>query len=99
LLTYQKKKYIIDVDVETNGLIKDRNIEPDKSNLKYFPHIVQFSWGLYTEDGECKEVKDYIIKPTNWLVVKVSAFMALHRKMRWMKAFILKKYWRITKTI
>ena len=63
-----EEKYIIVVDVETNGLIKDRNIEPNKFNLMYFPHIVQFSWGLYTEDGECKEVKDYIIKPTNWLV-------------------------------
>ena len=63
-----EEKDIMVVDVETNGLIKDRNIEPNKSNLMYFPHLVQFSWGLYTIDGECKEVKDYIIKPTNWLI-------------------------------
>ena len=49
--------------LKLTALFKDRNIEPDKSNLKYFPQLVQFSWGLYTEDGDCKEVKEYIIKP------------------------------------
>lgn len=62
----EPEKYIIVVDVETNGLIRDRNIQPSKSNLVLFPHIVQFSWGLYTMDGECKDIKDYIIKPDGW---------------------------------
>ena len=31
-----------------------------------FPHVVQFSWGLFTEAGECKIMKDYIIKPDGW---------------------------------
>ena len=30
------------------------------------PRIVQFSWGLYTEDGECQEVKKIIIEPDSW---------------------------------
>ena len=60
------EKYIIVMDVETNGLIKQRGLTPNKNNLDYFPRIVQFSWGLYTEDGECKEMKDFIIKPDGW---------------------------------
>ena len=31
-----------------------------------FPNIVQFSWGMFTETGECKVMKDYIIKPDGW---------------------------------
>ncbi len=31
-----------------------------------FPRIVQFSLWLYTKDGTCKEIKDYIIKPDGW---------------------------------
>jgi DNA polymerase-3 subunit alpha len=62
----ENEQYIIVVDVETNGLIKDRYVQPIKSNLYLFPNIVQFSWGLYTPDGDCKEIKDYIIKPDGW---------------------------------
>jgi DNA polymerase III alpha subunit (gram-positive type) len=60
-------KYIIVMDVETTGLIK-RGLTPNSKNLNMFPNIVQFSWGLYTESGECKQIKDYIIKPNNWTV-------------------------------
>ena len=59
-------KYIIVMDVETNGLIKQRGITPTLHNLHMFPHVVQFSWGLFTEKGECKVMKDYIIKPDGW---------------------------------
>ena len=61
-------KYIIVMDVETTGLIKKRGLTPNSKNLNMFPNIVQFSWGLYTESGECKQIKDYIIKPNNWTV-------------------------------
>ena len=54
------------MDVETNGLIKQRGITPTRDNLHLFPNIVQFSWGLYRENGECKVLKDYIIKPNGW---------------------------------
>ena len=54
------------MDVETNGLIGQRGAMPTDHNLYLFPRIVQFSWGLYTETGECKEVKDFIIKPNGW---------------------------------
>jgi DNA polymerase III alpha subunit (gram-positive type) len=56
------------MDVETTGLIKKRGLTPNSKNLNMFPNIVQFSWGLYTESGECKQIKDYIIKPNNWTV-------------------------------
>ena len=62
------QKYIIVMDCETNGLIKQRGLNPTQTNLNMFPRVVQFSWGLYTEDGECKEVKDFIIKPTGWTI-------------------------------
>jgi len=60
------EKYIIVLDVETNGLINSRTLQPSANNLTLFPRIVQFSWGLYTENGECKEMKDFIIKPDGW---------------------------------
>lgn len=60
------EKYIIVMDVETNGLIKQRSITPTRDNLHMFPNVVQFSWGLFTETGECKVMKDYIIKPDGW---------------------------------
>lgn len=60
------EKYVIVVDCETNGLIKQRGVQPNTYNLDQFPRIVQMSWGLYTDDGTCKEIKDYIIKPDGW---------------------------------
>ena len=60
------EKYIIVLDCETNGLIKERGVNPTQTNLHKCPRIVQFSWGLYTETGECKEIKDFIIKPNGW---------------------------------
>ena len=54
------------MDVETNGLIKQRGATPTNHNLNLFPNIVQFSWGLFHESGECKHLKDYIIKPDGW---------------------------------
>ena len=54
------------MDCETNRLIKQRGLNPTQTNLNMFPRIVQFSWGLYTEDGECKEVKNFIIEPDGW---------------------------------
>ncbi len=62
----ETEKYIIVMDVETNGLIQQRGLTPDKNNLSMFPRIVQFSWALYTETGVRKEIKDYIIKPNGW---------------------------------
>lgn len=62
----EEEKYIIVMDVETNGLIKQRGITPTRDNLHLFPNIVQFSWGPYRENGECKILKDYIIKPNGW---------------------------------
>ena len=64
--THDDEKYIIVMDVETNGLIKQRGVTPTKNNLDLFPNIVQFSWGLFTETGECKTMKDFIIKPDGW---------------------------------
>ena len=61
------EKYIIVMDVETTGLFK-RGLTPNRNNLNMFPNIVQFSWGMYTESGECKQIKNYIIKPNNWTV-------------------------------
>ena len=60
------EKCIIVMDCETNGLIKQRGVNPTPTNLNMCPRIVQFSWGLYTETGECKEIKDFIIKPNGW---------------------------------
>lgn len=68
------EKYIIVMDVETNGLIKQRGITPTRDNLHMFPNIVQFSWGLFTETGECKVMKDYIIKPDGWTMNGKEAF-------------------------
>lgn len=66
--TVEDDKYIIVMDVETNGFIKSRTEQPHATNLSLFPRIVQFSWGLYTENGKCKEIKNYIIKPDGWLM-------------------------------
>ena len=60
------EKYIIVLDVETNGLKGQYDAKADAYNLHLFPRIVQFSWGLYTETGEQVKVKDYIIKPNGW---------------------------------
>ena len=60
------EKYVIVMDVETNGLIKHWSATPSKHNLHLFPNIVQMSWGLYHENGECKAMKNYIIKPNDW---------------------------------
>ena len=54
--TTEEDKYIIVMDVETNGLIRGA----------VYPRIVQFSWGLYSTKGELIELKDFIIKPTDW---------------------------------
>lgn len=64
--TQSDEKYITVLDVETNGLIKQRGATPTYHNLHLFPNIVQFSWGLFHESGECKQMKDYIIKPNGW---------------------------------
>ena len=67
--------YFIVMDVETNGLIQQRGITPTPTNLNKFPRIVQFSWGLYTEDGACKEINDFIIKPDGWTAPNVEEEM------------------------
>ena len=64
----EDEQYIIVMDVGTNGFIKSRNAQPHATNISLLPRIVQFSWGFYTEDGTCKEVKKYIIKPDGWLM-------------------------------
>ena len=66
--TIEDEQYIIVMDVETNGFIKTRNAQPTSNNISQFPHIVQFSWGFYTEGGDYKEIKNYIIKPNGWLM-------------------------------
>ena len=66
--TVEDEKYIFVMDVETNGFIKSRNAQPQATNLSLFPRIVQLSWGIYTEDGKCKEIKNYIIKPDGWMM-------------------------------
>ena len=58
------EKYIIVMDCETNGLIKQRGLNPTQTNLNMFPRIVQFSWGLYTETGECKKLKISLLNLT-----------------------------------
>ena len=60
------EKYIIVMDVETNGLIKERGIRPTLNNLNKIPRMVQSSWGLYTETGKCKEIEDFVIGPDGW---------------------------------
>ena len=54
------------MDVETNGLLQSRGAKPNKSNVNLFPRIVQFSWGLYNDNGECLKLKNFIIKPDGW---------------------------------
>ncbi len=48
----EPEKYIIVMDVETNGLIKRPYIQPNEFNLEWYPRIVQFSWGIYNSKGE-----------------------------------------------
>jgi DNA polymerase III epsilon subunit-like protein len=60
------QKYIIVMDCETTGLIGQYGAHPHPNNLNLFPRIVQFSWGLYTEDGEQVAIKDFIIEPDGW---------------------------------
>ncbi len=60
------EKYIMVMDVETNGLIERRDINPTKNNLSLFPRIVQFSWALYNKGGERQSIVDRIIKPDGW---------------------------------
>ena len=66
--TVEDERYIIVMDVETNGFIKSRNAQPNTITLPLFPRIVQFSWGFYTEDGNCKEIENQIIKPDGWSI-------------------------------
>ena len=67
--TIEDETYIIVIDVETNGFIKTTcNAQPTSNNISQFPHIVQFSWGFYTEGGDCKEINNHIIKPNGWLM-------------------------------
>ena len=67
--TIEDETYIIVMDVETNGFIKKtRNAQPTSTNISQFPHIVQFSCGLYTESGDCKETRIHITKPDGWLM-------------------------------
>ena len=54
------------MDVETNGSIAQRGTTPTKDRLHMFPNIVQCSWGLYAETGECKVLADYDIKLDGW---------------------------------
>lgn len=68
------EKYIIVLDVETNGLLKQRGATPNKQNLNLFPNIVQMSWGLYKSNGECKTIKNYIIKPNGWTMNNTERF-------------------------
>lgn len=52
-------------DVETTGLIKDRDIKPTKDNVRFyssnFPRIVQIAFGLIYPNGEIN-VNSHIIK-------------------------------------
>lgn len=57
------------MDVETNGLIKAGNsLQPNLRNLHLFPRIVQFSWGIYDQNGLCQEMHDFLIKPDGWVM-------------------------------
>ena len=61
-----EEKYVIVLDVETNGMMGVYGARPNANNLSLFPRIVQFSWGLFTESGEQVEIKNFIIKPNGW---------------------------------
>ena len=66
--TIEDEQYVIVMGVETNGFIKTRNAQPTPNNISQFPHIVQFSWGFYTEGGDGKVIKNHIIKLNGWLM-------------------------------
>jgi DNA polymerase III epsilon subunit-like protein len=65
--TIKKNGVALVFDVETTGLIKDREIKPTKDNVKFydynFPRIVQIAFGLIQPSGDI-EIKSYIIKQT-----------------------------------
>ena len=61
----ENKKYLL-FDVETTGLPKKRYASlNDYSN---WPNIVQLAWGVYNIDGECLKIRNYIIKPDNFVI-------------------------------
>lgn len=56
------EKYYVVVDVETTGLIKDRELRPSKKNLSNFPRIVEIAWAIFSSKGELISEATYIIK-------------------------------------
>ena len=57
--------YIV-FDLETTGLPKKRYAPLD--DFDNWPNIVQFAWGVYNKNNECMKIKDYIIKPNNFII-------------------------------
>ena len=78
------------MDVETNGLIKQRGTTPTKDNLHMFPNIVQFCWGLFTETGECELTKDYMIKPDGWTMNGKESFHGISLEKALKEGFYIK---------
>ena len=58
----ESKKFCAVVDIETTGLIKDRDLKPSKSNLYNFPYITEIGWGVFSENGEVLAEGNYLIK-------------------------------------
>lgn len=56
------EKYCVVVDVETTGLMKDRDLVPNKSNLSNFPYIVEMAWVVLSEDGGVISKGEYLLK-------------------------------------
>jgi DNA polymerase III epsilon subunit-like protein len=59
---------VIIFDTETTGLPKSKLISPDTLHL--WPHIVQFSYGIYDTELTCiVELFDYVVKVKNTVVI------------------------------
>lgn len=59
------EKYYAVIDVETTGLIKDRDLKPTKSNLDNFPRIIEIAWAIFSVKGELISEASYLIKQSS----------------------------------
>lgn len=60
-ISFVDSELFLIVDVETTGLPTKRNAH--YSETKYWPRVVQMSWGIYKKSGEEIKIEDHIIYP------------------------------------
>jgi DNA polymerase III epsilon subunit-like protein len=56
------------IDTETTGLPK-----PSSDDFEKWPRIVQLAWSLYDNDGNCENVNNFIIYPTDFEIPQKAA--------------------------